>query len=108
MLVLLLLILVLMLLSFCLFVNTHCSYWCICGNAFLDGTVYSHPHIPSLNHLLFSAGANTQPVTKGVKNALRVDIDRQTMTSMIAKIVPWECIKKNKAASFAWIVCQVL
>jgi hypothetical protein len=27
---------------------------------------------------------------------------------MIAKIVPWECINKNKAASFVWIVCQVL
>jgi hypothetical protein len=27
---------------------------------------------------------------------------------MIAKIVPWECINKNKAASFAWIVCQDL
>ena len=102
-----LLILVLMPLLFCLFVNTHSS-WCICGDALLRGTVYSHPHIPSLNHLLFSAGANTKPVRKGVKNALRVDIDRQTMTSMIAKIVPWECIKKNKAASFAWIVCQVL
>ena len=45
-----------MLLLLCLFVNTHCSYWCICGDVLLRGTVYSHPHIPSLNLLSIRRG----------------------------------------------------
>jgi len=79
--------------------------WCICGNS---SSWYILTHTFHHCTTFHSIEVNTKLYRKGVKNAPRVDIGRQTMMSMIAKIVPWECINKNKAASFAWIVCQVL